>query len=114
MASENAKAVAKEVLDTVRRGEKVNYQKIQRKFGYSKRSAISMKVKETKTFQDIMNPVVEAMEKERNAILKALPKKRASAKYRDLIDAADKMTKNIQLLSGGRTSNDKVSFGWDE
>lgn len=48
--------------------------------------------------------IVEAMMKEREAIMLRLPKVRNKAKYRDLIDGLDKATKNIQLLTGQDTS----------
>lgn len=115
MPSENAKAVARDIIATVRKGEKVNKGKILRKHGYSKSmSEHPNKVTETDSFKAEINPIVKAMEKERQAILAALPTKRKGASYRDLVDAADKLTKNIQLLTGGKTSNEKVSFGWEE
>ncbi len=115
MPSENARAVAQEVIATVRKGQKVNKGAIIKRHGYSDTvSKRPSKVTDTDSYKQEINPVVKAMEKERDAILKALPKMRSKAKYRDLIDGADKMTKNIQLLSGGKTSNDKVSFNWED
>lgn len=55
-----------------------------------------------------MLPLVERLENERNAIIARLEKVRSKAKYRDLIDGLDKITKNIQLLTGGSTDNVKV------
>lgn len=86
-----------------------------RKAGYSPETAKTPnKLRKTKEYQEIVVPILQKMEKEREAIMDALPLKRKKAGYRDLIDAADKMTKNIQLLSGGRTSNERVSFGWED
>lgn len=51
----------------------------------------------------IMDSVVQAMIEERDAVLKLMKKKRGKAKYRDLTDGVDKLTKNIQLLNGGPT-----------
>lgn len=48
--------------------------------------------------------IVDKMLNERNEIMKRLPKMRNKAKYRDLIDGLDKVTKNIQLLTGEETS----------
>lgn len=112
--SRNAKAVAQEVIETVRKGKKVNFQEIQKKHGYSERSAKAMKATQTKSFKEEIDPVLDAMERERSAILKDLKNKRSKAKYRDLIDGLDKLTKNIQLLGGKETGNQKVTFGWEE
>lgn len=50
-----------------------------------------------------INPVVNAMIKERDAAIKRMAQIRGKAKYRDLTDAIDKLTKNAQLLSGKET-----------
>lgn len=77
-----------------------------RKAGYSSKTARSpKKMTESKKYQEVVNPVIKAMEAERDAILKRLPKVRSKAKYRDLTDGLDKMTKNIQLLGGKPTEN---------
>lgn len=104
MPSVNAKAVAREIIQTVRKGQKVNKGKIIRKHGYSKSVSLRpSKVTDTESFREEIEPIVKQMERERQAILKALPQKRNNASYRDLVDAADKLTKNIQLLSGKAT-----------
>jgi hypothetical protein len=113
MASINAKNVAKEIAESVGKGKKIVMGAIMRKHGYSKKTSETPKrVTETKTFKNEMLPIVEALEKEREAILKRLPKVRAKAKYRDLIDGLDKTTKNIQLLGGKDTG--KISFSWGD
>lgn len=115
MASIDAKNVAKEVLETVGRGKKVILGKIIKRHGYAKNTADSPKqVTNTKSYKDIINPVVKAMERERDAILTRLPKIRNKAKYRDLVDGVDKLTKNIQLLSGRATTNVTISSLLDE
>ena len=50
--------------------------------------------------KDKVAPIVDRLEKERDNALNQLSKKINKAKYRDLVDAIDKLTKNIQLLSG--------------
>jgi hypothetical protein len=67
MPSENAKAVAQEVIATVRKGEKVNKQKIQRRHCYSAKSGKSMKAFETKTYQEEIQPIVEAGRRTRSS-----------------------------------------------
>lgn len=112
MASEAAKQVALEVLRKVRNGEIPNFQEIQQKYGYSESSAQSMKVKETKTYHDIMQPVVEQLENQRQRAITAINNKDLNEEeYKDLVTSVDKFTKNIQLLSGGATERNKVEFG---
>lgn len=53
--------------------------------------------------KDELDTVVQKMESERQKALKRLKNRIGEAKYRDLIDAIDKLTKNIQLLRGGST-----------
>lgn len=104
MPSENARAVAKDVIEAVRKGVKVNLGDIIENHGYSK--SISMKprrVTQTKSYIAEMQPLVDQLKDERQEIIKALKKTRSKAKYRDLIDGMDKVTKNIQLLSGEET-----------
>jgi hypothetical protein len=115
MASENAKAVADEVIQKVRKGEKVNMQDIQKKHGYSDRSAKSMKAKRTKTYKKAMSPILKRMEAHRRRIMNALDSKDLSKeRFKDLSDALAKTTHDIQLLSGGKTSNDKVEISWSD
>lgn len=112
MASENAAAVAAEIMEKVRKGEKINKQQIQKKHGYSASSAKSMKAMKTKTYQKKIKPIIQAMIEERNAAIAAMKRKRSKAKYRDLTDAIDKFTKNIQLLGGQPTEQIKL-YGWE-
>lgn len=102
--SEAARAVAREVIATVRSGKIPNKQKIQQKHGYTESSARAMKATKTKTYQDEMKTVIQAMERERDRAIKAMKTKIDEAKYRDVVDAADKLTKNIELLSGRDTA----------
>lgn len=102
--SPNAEAVAKEVIRQVRSGRIVRKGKIMAKFGYSKNSIRASKATLTKTYKETMRPVVEQLERERERAIKAMAGKINKAKYRDLVDAIDKFTKNIELLSGRDTS----------
>lgn len=114
MASIAAKEVAKEVLETLGKGKRPNLGKIARKKGYANNTADNPKgITETKSYQEVMNPVVEALIQERKAIIERLKKTRSKAKYRDLIDGLDKITKNIQLLSGGKTANEELKITWE-
>lgn len=113
MTSINAKNVAKEVSENVRKGKLVKLGAIMRKNGYSKQTSLKPKrVTDTKSFKDEIEPVVDAMERERNKAIVMMKKKISKAKYRDLVDAVDKFTKNIQLLGGKDTG--KVTFTWEK
>ena len=114
MPSESAKAVAREVIELVGKGGKIHKQRIQEKHGYSKASARSGRALATKTYKKTMAPLIERLEEERDAIIERLKKTRNKAKYRDLIDGLDKTTKNIQLLSGGKTANEEVKITWEK
>ena len=105
MASVAAKEVAKEVLGTIGKGKRPNITKIAIKKGYTPKTANSGQVQKTKTYQKELAPLITRLEEERDAIVEALKKKRGKAKYRDLIDGLDKVTKNLQLLTGGSTAN---------
>ena len=111
MASENAKAVAQEVIQRVRKGTKVKLGEIVKKQGYSPWIAKHPdKVTKTKSYQDAVAPLLDQIEKERQRAISMLPKAIGKAKYRDLIDGIDKLTKNHQLLSGKATSNVAVGY----
>lgn len=105
--------VALDVIDEVRNGKKPNMQKIQQKRGYTSQSARAMKAKRTKAFKETMQPFLQSMIEERDAAIRAMKGKRNKAKYRDLTDAIDKLTKNIQLLNGGDTDKQTVTFTWE-
>jgi hypothetical protein len=106
MASEAAKAVALEVLDTVRKGKKPNKQEIQMKHGYTKASAIAMKATRTNTYKETINPVIKSYESIRNKILKEMEGRDVSyEQFGVLTKALNTTTHDIQLLSGGKTEN---------
>jgi hypothetical protein len=106
MPSENAKAVAEEVLATLGKGGKVSVSAIARRKGYSRSVAKNPKqITTTKSFQDVIRPVVDRLIEERDRAIALLADRAPAANYRDLNDAIDKLTKNIQLLSGGATEN---------
>lgn len=108
MASIAAKAVAREVLETIGKGKRPNITKIAIKNGYAPSTAGSGLVTKTESYQSEIMPLVTRLELERDAIMERLQKTRGKAKYRDLIDGLDKVTKNIQILTGGATDHVKV------
>lgn len=105
MSSLIAEKVANEVIDEVVKGRLPNKEAIQIKHGYSKISARKHKAMTTQTYKKITKSLTDRLEEERDAILERLPHVREEAKYRDLTDGLDKITKTHQLLTGGATEN---------
>lgn len=114
MPKESAIAVAQEVISEVRKGKIPNKQVIQRKHGYSASSARAMKATRTRAYKETMRPLLERLEEERDRAISMLKGRISKAKYRDLIDGLDKITKNIQLLSGGRTGDETIVINWEK
>ena|SRR3990167_189778 len=111
MASIDAQNVAKEVVETLGKGKKIVLGKIMKKNGYAQNTADNpLNVTTTKSYRAVISPLVISLEKERTAIVERLKKTRNKAKYRDLIDGLDKITKNIQLLTGGDTERGKLTI----
>lgn len=109
MISVRAKAVAMEVSDAIGKKQPVDLGKIIRKQGYSKSTSKTPKrVTETKSYKAVMKPIVEQLEEERQRAVELLKGQISKAKYRDLVDGVDKLTKNIQLLTGKET--ERVGF----
>lgn len=103
--SYRAKAVAQEVLATIGKGKPVRIGEIAVKHGYKPTTAGSGLVQRTKSYQETIYPVIQSLEIERERAIKLMSKRISKARYRDLIDGMDKLTKNIQLLTGKSTSN---------
>ena|SRR3990167_211243 len=74
------------------------------KSGYAESYARGGNVKKTGGYKKITKPILQRYQKELRAILDAMElKNKNSEEYQVLITAADKMQKQIQLLSGGET-----------
>jgi tRNA U54 and U55 pseudouridine synthase Pus10 len=95
-----AKAVAEEVIEKIANGERVNMQEIQKDHGYAESSAVSMMAKRTKTYQETVKPLADALEEEINKIQQEMAGRDISEeKYKDLADVQASKIKNYQLLS---------------
>ncbi len=106
-----AKNVAKDVSATIGSGKKVILKDIIKRNGYSQTVAENPKlVTSTKSYQDSIAPFVQKMIEERDMAIEQMKKTRSKAKYRDLTDAIDKLTKNTQLLTGGRVAEQPIVF----
>lgn len=78
--------------------------------GYSPKTARAPgKITKQKEYKEAVEDVVAKMKQERDRALNLMKKKIGKAKYRDLIDGADKMTKNVQLLEGKPTEINKLT-----
>lgn len=115
MASVNAEAVAKDVLQKVRNGQKVKLGEIILENGYSEVVSESpTKVTKTKSYQKVMQPFVEQMEKERQRLMSEISIRDLSSEdYKTMVEAIDKLTKNIQLMSGGVTERRAIVLPQD-
>jgi hypothetical protein len=111
MASENAKAVAKEVITKVRKGEKINLQEIQQAHGYSKNSAKSMKGVDNDTYRKEVKPLADGIDREIERIKLELSTRDISEeKYKELVSSLDILIKNHQLLNGKETERTGITF----
>lgn len=93
-----------------------NVAKAMRDAGYSKRTARTpSKLTKSVGGATVLDPFIAKMIKERERLIKAMSQKNLTKeKYRDMIEGFDKFTKNIQLLNGGKTSNDKIEISWQD
>lgn len=105
MGSANAKAVAEEVVKRLRKSKKINLGEIIRSKGYSKSvSTAPQNVTETKSYRQVVEPIVEKMKRERDRMMKALSEKDLNeVDYEKITRSFDIFTKNIELLSGNDT-----------
>lgn len=97
--------------------KKVSVAKAMRDVGYSKSKSYSATdVKNSPDFQEELFDFVASMEEERKQCLRELkdPKVRKKATYRDRIDAINKLTNNIQLITGQSTSNESMTIIWGD
>lgn len=110
MASIDAENVAKEVSETLGKGEKVILGEIIRKHGYAdSTSETPSNVTNTKSYQEVIKPIVNRWIKERERLTTELEGRNLTEeKYETVVKSIDLITKNIQLLSGGATDVTKV------
>ena len=100
-----ARQVAHDVLESLGKGIKPNITELAIKRGYSPKSAAHGAVTSRKSYKKVISSFVDKLEVERQRAVDAMAGKISKAKYRDLTDAIDKLTKNHQLLTGGATAN---------
>lgn len=115
MSSIDAKAVAQKVSESIRKGKKVKLGEIIRATGYAISTSESPQiVTQTKSYQEEISPVVERWIRQRDRLTESLENKDLDKEtLRDTMDAIDKLTKNIQLLTGGKTGNERLEISWE-
>lgn len=103
----------KAILNLVGNGGNVT--KAMRDANYSENTLNTpQKLTESVGGRELLNPIIEKMEKERDRLIQALSKKKLSKeKYRDMMEGIDKLTKNIQLLNGGATERQGLNITFD-
>jgi hypothetical protein len=95
------------LLNTMAKKPKTNIQ-MAREVGYTS----SQSLKHPAVLEQ-MKPVLEQMKDLRQKALSAIADKNLNlVDYKELVDSTDKLTKNIQLLSGEATDNSKMTFSW--
>ena len=116
MASDNAKAVAQEVIEKVINGERVILKDIIKNHGYADSVADSpQRVTDTTTYQEEIKPLADRLKDEIDRIQLEMSKRDISQEqYRILSEVLDKYIKNYQLLSGGVTETHKLTITFDE
>ena len=107
MPSENAINVANDVLENLRKHKKVNKGQIILKRGYAPSVATAPTVvTNTKSYQSVISPVVDQMVRARDRALKEINSRVLNiVQYADLVTAINKLSHDIQILSGGATEN---------
>lgn len=109
MTSIPAQEVAKEVLETLGKGKKPNLGKIARKKGYADNTADNpLNITETKSYKDIVNPIVDEYRKLQDKIIKELNRKGRTFTKEKLVFLSNSLkntTHDLQLLTGGKTEN---------
>ena len=104
--TERQKALARELIENTKRAKPLNKTEILGNIGYSKTTAehLQKRIIEAPGVQKDLLPVVERLKKHRDKIIQELEIKQLDeVKYKDLMDGMDKITKNIELLSGNAT-----------
>ncbi len=107
------KKLAKLISVNIGREHPLTMEEMMLKAGYSKSQARRQTgVVDSDGLQQELKPVVDELTEHRKSIIKRMKRTLGKAKYRDAVDGLDKVTKNIELLSGRAT--DRVYILSDE
>ena len=117
MKLDNRKQVAHKIMDQVKNGEIINKEKAVKEAGYADSTARheASKIVNSSQCQKELTTLLEGMENIRDMDIKELqtPEVREKMTPTDRINSLDKLSKNIQLISGRSTSNESISVTWD-
>ena len=110
MSSIDARNVAIEVVKNLGKARKIKLGEIMLKNGYSERTSLTpQNVTNTDSYKEIVSPFVEKMIRERDRMIDEMENKDLTkVQYDKLANTLDTFTKNIQLLTGGRTENNGI------
>ena len=112
----NVQAVAKDVINQVRKGQKVKLGATILKHGFTKSMSESpTKITKTKSYKEVMDPFIKKMITLRDNLAEEMASERRKRTFKKekLLFMSTTMKNtihDIQLLTGGRTDN----FGLDE
>ena len=103
--TERQKALAKELIANTKRAKPLNKSEILEGVGYTRNTArhIPHKIINAPGVQKDIKPVVAKMIEARDRAIDLLASKEEKANYSDVTGGIDKLTKNIELLSGNAT-----------
>lgn len=110
--------LANDVIAKIKNKEKINLTQLQVSNGYSIKSSKAQKGIQTKTFQDLVVPVIEKMRALHVKSIDALSRRNLDKERLDsVINLSKQMIHDTQLLSGKSTeniANNIVVFGEDD
>jgi len=107
-ANERQKKVAIELIKNIKNNPVVNASELLETVGYTRNTARHKQktIIQSKGVQNELRPVLKKLIEKRELVIKALTGEKIEAeKAKDLVDMLDKLTKNIELLSGRPTEN---------
>jgi len=114
MATIKQQRVAKNIKKALGNKKPITGGEIVENSGYGKSMKLYPKrIIQSKGVKEETKPIIEQLEEERKRAIKLLKTKISKAQYHQLVDAIDKLTKNIQLLSGGATERVE-GFTWEK
>lgn len=102
--SEAGRAVAREVIATISKGQIPHKGKIAKKYGYSESSIKACRPQKTLAYKEEIASFEQKLIKERDRLLDAMSaRKLTNVQYRDMSQALERTMKGVELLQGRAT-----------
>jgi len=103
-------------LNLMKQGSTKSMAQMMLEAGYSKSQSNSVtQITSSPTIKKAISPIVELMKQKREAALRAITdKKLARASAADSSLVVDRLTKNVQLLTGGETERSAIQITWGD